>query len=374
MNSSAFDRQRKCRKGSGSHMRNATARRQIHLVGSLALPSGEDAFRTVSSIIGDRVVRIPDGEPGERSSWLHWNRAVFDANPALEPDPTEKAAGRRLTSEIEGVRRWRGAPSPPRLRVRDGVGPGDIVFEPLGHAQHAKESYSTFYRLRDEGVIPAATQFQVSLPTAAALLNGHIVPQSHAIVEAPLTSRLLADVADICAAIPHHDLALQWDIPCEMSFWEGVRRAWFADVKTGVIERLVRHVKAVPADVALGLHFCYGSYGGRHWMEPKDTANCVEVYNRLTRAIGRQLHWIHLPVPIERDDEAYFAPLGALRRTPETMLYLGLIHLGDGVEGARRRVAAAEEFVTDFGLATECGFGRRPPETIAALLGLHAAV
>jgi hypothetical protein len=109
-------------------------------------------------------------------------------------------------------------------------------------------------------------------------------------------------------------------------------------------------------------------------MEPKDTANCVEVYNRLTRAIGRQLHWIHLPVPIERDDEAYFAPLGALRRTPETMLYLGLIHLGDGVEGARRRVAAAEEFVTDFGLATECGFGRRPPETIAALLGLHAAV
>jgi len=355
-------------------MRNATARRQIHLVGSLALPSDEDAFRTVSSIIGDRVVRIPDGEPGERSSWIHWNRAVFDANPALEPDPTEKAAGRRLTSEIEGVRRWRGAPSPPRLCVRDGVGPGDIAFEPLGHAQRAKESYSTFRRLRDEGVVPGATQFQVSLPTAAALLNGHIVPRSHAIVEAPLTSRLLADVADICAAIPHHDLALQWDIPCEMSFWEGVRQAWFADVKTGVIEKLVRHVNAVPAEVKLGLHFCYGSYGGRHWMEPKDTASCVEVYNRLTRAIARQLQWIHLPVPIERDDEAYFAPLGELRRRPETMLYLGLIHLRDGVEGARRRVAAAEEFVTDFGLATECGFGRRPPETIAALLELHAAV
>jgi hypothetical protein len=355
-------------------MSNAALRREIHLVGSLALPSAEDAFRTVSGIIGDRIARIPDGEPGARSSWIHWNRAVFDANLALEPDPAETAAGRRLTSEIEGVRRWRGAPSPPRLRVRDGVRPGDIAFEPLGHAQHAKESYSTFRRLRDEGVIAAATQFQVSLPTAAALLNGHIVPQNHAIVEASLTRRLLDDVGDICAAIPHYDLALQWDIPCEMSFWEGVRTAWFADVKAGVIERLARHVDAVPADVKLGLHFCYGSYGGRHWMEPKDTANCVEVYNRLVQAIARPLDWIHLPVPIERDDEAYFAPLAALRRKSEMMVYLGLIHLQDGVEGARRRIAAAQEFITEFGLATECGFGRRPPETIPALLRLHAAV
>jgi len=136
----------------------------------------------------------------------------------------------------------------------------------------------------------------------------------------------------------------------------------------------VRHVDAVPASVKLGLHFCYGSYGGRHWMEPKDTANCVEVYNRVAAVIARSLQWIHLPVPIERDDEAYFAPLAALKRVPDTALYLGLVHLRDGVEGARRRMAAAERYVTDFGIATECGFGRRPAETIPGLLQLHAAI
>jgi methionine synthase II (cobalamin-independent) len=306
---------------------------------------------------------------------------VFAENPAFEPDPAEKVAGRRLTSEIEGIRRWgggearvQGAPPPPRLRVRDALGPDDIVFRTLGHAGHARASYPIFSRLRDEGAIKTGTLFQVALPTAAAMLNGHIVPYHHAIVEAPLTRRLFADVADICAAIPHHDLAVQWDIPCEMSQWEGVRPAWFADVKDGIIERLARHINAVPASVQLGLHFCYGSYGGRHWMEPKDTANCVEAYNRVVDRIGRPLQWIHLPVPIERDDEAYFAPLAALKRRPETELYLGLIHLQDGEAGARRRIAAAEKFVADFGIATECGFGRRPPETIPDLLKLHAAL
>ena len=37
--------------------------------------------------------------------------------------------------------------------------------------------------------------------------------------------------------------------------------------------------------------------------------------------------------------------------------YLGLVHRTDGLDGARRRLAAAKKVVTDFGIATECGFG-----------------
>ena len=369
------------RENDRSDMSTDASKRDVHLVGSVGLGSAGEVFRTVSSLIGDRVHRIPDGETGARSSWIHWNRAVFEDNAALELDPVEKAAGRRLTSETEGIRRWgggtaraQGAPPPPRLRVRDGIGADDIVFQPLGHAEYAKKSYAVFRSLRDDGAIRTGTRFQVSLPTAAAMMNGHIVPSHHRTVEAPLTRRLFADVADMCAAIPHHDLGLQWDIPCEMSQWEGVRPAWFADVKEGVIERLVRHIDSVPATVQLGLHFCYGSYGGRHWMEPKDTANCVEVHNRVVEKIARPLHWIHLPVPIERDDDAYYAPLSGLKRRSATELYLGLIHHQDGVDGTRRRIASAARFVANFGIATECGFGRRPPETIPDLLKLHAAI
>jgi hypothetical protein len=82
---------------------------------------------------------------------------------------------------------------------------------------------------------------------------------------------------------------------------------------------------------------------------------------------------MHMPVPRDRDDDAYFAPLAALTRQPATELYLGLLHLTDGIEGAERRMQTAERVVADFGLATECGFGRRPPDTIQPLLELHRA-
>jgi hypothetical protein len=79
-----------------------------------------------------------------------------------------------------------------------------------------------------------------------------------------------------------------------------------------------------------------------------------------------------MPVPINRHDDAYFAPLRELRLQPATGLYLGLIHFTDGVEGSRRRLAAARNVIADFGIATECGFGRRAPETLAQLLKIHA--
>lgn len=44
----------------------------------------------------------------------------------------------------------------------------------------------------------------------------------------------------------------------------------------------------------------------------------------------------------------------------------------DGAEGARHRIESARTFVEDFGIATECGFGRRPPEQVQPLLDLHA--
>jgi hypothetical protein len=58
------------------------------------------------------------------------------------------------------------------------------------------------------------------------------------------------------------------------------------------------------------------------------------------------------------------------------VVYLGLVHLTDGLEGAKRRLAAARRVVDvdDFGVATECGFGRRPAETVSALLELHQQV
>jgi hypothetical protein len=81
-----------------------------------------------------------------------------------------------------------------------------------------------------------------------------------------------------------------------------------------------------------------------------------------------------MPVPADRNDDAYFKPLQELRLGRDTKLFLGLVHDTDGVMGTRKRIAVAEKFVSDFGIATECGFGRRPPETIPNLLRVHSEV
>ena len=82
-----------------------------------------------------------------------------------------------------------------------------------------------------------------------------------------------------------------------------------------------------------------------------------------------------MPMPRSRSDDAYFAPLRNLQLRPETRLYLGLVHYTDGVEGARKRLTAAEKSVSDCGIATECGFGRRPrAQDIRELPRLHAQI
>ena len=80
-----------------------------------------------------------------------------------------------------------------------------------------------------------------------------------------------------------------------------------------------------------------------------------------------------MPVPIDRSDDAYFAPLADLKLQAGTELFLGCVHAGDGVEGTRKRIAAASRHVSAFGIATECGMGRcKTPEVVTELLQIHA--
>ena len=83
---------------------------------------------------------------------------------------------------------------------------------------------------------------------------------------------------------------------------------------------------------------------------------------------------IHMPVPRNRADDAYFEPLRKLKLRAETQLCLGLVHHTDGVEGCTKRLATARKYVTNFSVGTECGFGRRDPKTIPELLRIHAKV
>ncbi len=71
---------------------------------------------------------------------------------------------------------------------------------------------------------------------------------------------------------------------------------------------------------------------------------------------------------------AHYAPLRRLD-LGATRMYLGLIDPIDAVDGALQRVAGARRHLPDFGLATACGWGRRPlNDSVEALLRLERDV
>src|SRR3989475_1890962 len=298
--------------------------REVLLVGSVGLKDSEEVFRTVGPLLGGRMKRIPDGETGPRTSWVSRLRFVLEDNPSFEDDPQEVAAGARITHPTEGTRTWkgsaviaRGAAPPPRMRLKAGVRPGELRIGRLGYPEAAIDSYKGLCALRDQGVVPKHLRFQVSLPTTAAFLNAHLVYDHHAIVEPISRGRLLREVDEICEAVPHEDLAVQWDVSTEMGQWEGVRHASFPEVKAGVIERLAMHCNRVPRDVELGVHLCYGSYGGRPRKEPGSAAKMGEAHHRLIGAPDRALAYLHIPVSGGRHDAAHFAPRLQLERRHE---------------------------------------------------------
>jgi hypothetical protein len=127
----------------------------------------------------------------------------------------------------------------------------------------------------------------------------------------------------------------------------------------------------VVSGVELGIHLCYGDPGHKHIVEPKDLQVSVAFANGICRGCPRQIDFVHLPVPRDRADDAYFAPLKNLDLPAKARLILGLVHYTDGIAGSRKRMASAQSYVTDFDVATECGFGRRDPATIPELLRIH---
>jgi len=190
--------------------------REVLLVGSVGLKDSEEVFRAVGPLLGGRMKRIPDGETGPRTSWVSRLRFILEDNPSFEDDPQEAAAGSRITHLTEGTRTWkgsaviaRGAPPPPRMRLKAGVRPEEIRIGRLGYPEAAIDSYKLLCALREQGAVPKHLRFQVSLPTTAAFLNAHLVYEHHAVVEPIYRGQLFREVDEICDAIPHRDLAIQ---------------------------------------------------------------------------------------------------------------------------------------------------------------------
>jgi methionine synthase II (cobalamin-independent) len=335
----------------------------VHLVGSIGLDTVDDVFRTTGDVLGPYLRRVPDGEVGGRKLWISWQYPLLRASTFLRPDPSGAV---RPTNRFQ------------LLTLAEGVSPADIRFGELGYAREARASYLDFVAARDQGLLPKHVRFQVSLPTPFAVVSSVVTADALPAVEAAYERAMIAEVAALCRHIPHRDLCIQWDICNEMIAWDGQQTGAVPHAdqpREELLERQRRLCANIPADVEVGIHLCYGDFAGRHFVEPKDAAKMVEFANELARTATHKLAYIHMPVPIERTDDAFYRPFAALKLPQGTQLYLGVVHAKDGVDGTRARIAAAQRYVSDFGVATECGMARaRSEEIVRSLLRIHAEV
>jgi hypothetical protein len=331
----------------------------VHLVGSVALDSPEDVFATAGRLLGPYLKRIPDGEPGGRRLWISWQIPLLRANPRLAVAAPAGAEGIALLP----------------VRLADGVRPEELHFGELGYAREARASYLDLQSARQRGELPADVKFQVSLPTPIAVINSFCIPQDAPKILPAYEQAMLREVERICAAIPHSDLSIQWDVCIEMVIWDG---RWpnarpFQGMDKVFGDAFARLGAAVPTDVELGYHLCYGDLDAMHFVQPIDATKMVELANLINARVERPVTFIHMPVPMDRDDDAFYAPLQQLQLGPETELYLGLVHVQDGVEGTRRRMATARKYVSEFGIASECGISRgRDPEIAVKFMEVYA--
>ncbi len=338
----------------------------VLLVGSVPLETAENVFDMFGGPLGEHLCSMPDGEVGPRSHWisrLHYQ--VLAIHPGLEVvrQPTLEDGVERLNPRDAGDS-W-------QFRVRDGTGPirfGDSGWR-LGFAREALSSYYVFRTMREAGRLAPHLRFQVSLPSVNSALPPRIFPVAGEVerVREGFMEALKAELQTIVQRIPPEDLAVQWDCATEVQDAYGSLPGLPAE---GRIERNLEQFRAlsplVPEAALLGFHLCFGTLGGWPRFVPESLDAVVDFANAVIAASGRRVDWAHIPV-LDRDDEAFYAPLAKLK--PQgARVYLGAIHHMDGFE---RRIATARRFLAEFGVAAYCGFGRIPPAGLVDILHDH---
>ena len=322
------------------------------LVGSLPAENSEAAFRAGAELFGELVFALPDGETGPRAGWVSYERERL-----CRPNPDVVLV--QETESPTGIPRH--AYETPIFAVRDGA--SEVHWKTWPRIDDAIASYGLFCDLREQGVIPVGLRYQIGLPFPASALNAFKADYAR---DYPVVSRGFEDLVGrelqrLTSAIPPEDLAIQWDMAYETQDLEGVL-AWTAgdpwERFTGPVTRLTRQI---PEEVFVGYHLCYGTFPEWPMYEAQDMSVLVRMANFAVAESGRTVDWLHLAGPryLRSEDERFFAPLAGLE-PGRARVFLGIVLPIDGVSGLRRRHTTASKYLSDFGVAMYCGFGRQP--------------
>jgi hypothetical protein len=283
-----------------------------HFNGSVNLADAKSVMREIAARVPSGLRRVPDGETGDRGNWIFFQMQRFLQSPLLVPARPPGAA----EGDYEQV---------PQVRLADGVDPAQMTWPDLGYADAYLGSYATFAALRRDGVIPDGVRFQVEYPTPLASIGAYIVPEQQQALLGSYEQAMFADLSRLLAAVPHDEVAVQWDVAVEFGILEEAFAPGGAEAFDAIVAGLARSVDQVPAEVPVGLHLCYGDYGHQHFKQPESLALQVRVLDAVTAAAGRAVSFVSFTVPQYQRQESYFAPLTGLTADPGTELNFALV-------------------------------------------------
>jgi len=333
---------------------------ELLLVGSIPVDTAEQAFRIVGGALGPWLAYMPDGEVGDRRYWIDGLAyRVFNGHRELETIKWPAA-------DEDGVERWqpRGRDDEFAFRVKPGVARvrfGDPGWR-LGYTRDAVNAYAIFRSMKKEGVIPQHVRFQVCLPlTYSAVTYFFPDPDDVARVAPGVTEALRAEVAKMVELIPTADLAIQWDLAIENRLID-MKLAGGTQAALREAERVMVPASEIcphiPDQVELGFHACFGTLNGWPSRQPDSLAGAIMLLNAAVAAAGRRVDFVHFPT-LGAVTDTFFAPLRDLR-AGDARVYVGAIHHLHGAAGLRGQVQVVRKYLSEFGLAAPCGWGRTP--------------
>lgn len=335
-------------------MNNAPLK-DMMMVGSARGETAEDVLTQFGHAVGNEVSFLPDGEIGERRNFImHLARRLYLTHPDIEVvnRPAPQGDVRDVVMAAGSFNDiW-------SFKVKDGI--DEVHFgQPgwrLGYAEPAIASFFVFKTLREKGVIPAGVRFQVTLPAAGygcyVFVPG---PDDWPKVVPGYEEALRAEIAKICELIPHEDLAIQFDQIAMFSdaVSGNSRDSHLAAMSKDRYRSAIANVApAVPEDVLLGYHLCYGGFEGWPTRKPP-LPSVVAAANLVAEAAGRRVDYIHLPL-LPKQNADYFKALDEID-IDGAKLYLGVIHTMDDPDDFKFRVSEARKHAPDFGIAAPCG-------------------
>lgn len=325
--------------------------RKTHLVGAWPGFSGAQAMDSALRRLGPHLLRMTDGETGERAQWvlptMDWLRANPDVELIADGDYSDYEHGTRYA-------------------VREGrtFDPANIE---LGYHRFFGRSYPAFRELRGRHRHDDIA-FQVGCPAPIDLAVdsfGFEVANTDRSIAQAYAAATLREILAIHAEAGD-DVVFQIETVVSMVAVARTPEEHQGQVAGQMAGAITAMVAMAPAGTRFGAHLCLGDFHHRALAEMGSARPLVTLANTLAAMWpeGRPLEYIHAPfAAAERPgslDPSWYAPLADLELPDGVRFVAGFVHEDLDLEQLREVQALIERHVGhEVDVAATCGLGRR---------------